>query len=110
MYTIDGCMGTVETASRHDHRPLTVRPAVDCGDSGSLLTLSPRQRSCESKQPVSHPLPVSSFEIKACSGSRPSATDPLHPNSNEINVRSGVAARTPFFVKKSKALQRHGEI
>jgi len=47
---------------------------------------------------------VSSFEIKSCSGSKSSATDPLHTNSNEIKVPSGVAAGTPFFAnKKSKA-------
>ena len=45
-----------------------------------------------------HPIPlISSFEIKPCSGSKPSATDPLHPNSNGIKVPSGVAERTPFF-------------
>jgi hypothetical protein len=33
------------------------------------------------------------------SGSNLSATDPLHPNSNEIKACSGVAERTPFFVK-----------
>jgi hypothetical protein len=35
----------------------------------------------------------------ACSGWNSSATDPLHPNSNEINVPSGVAERPAFFVK-----------
>jgi hypothetical protein len=67
------------------------------------MTLPPRPKSCERKHPVDNPLPVGSFEIKACSGSKPSATDPLHPNSNEIKVRSGVAERTAFFVKKGKA-------
>jgi len=38
-----------------------------------------------------------------CSGSKPSATDPLHTNSNEIIVPSGVAAGTAFSVEKSKA-------
>src|SRR5215472_8247400 len=120
-------MGARETASRPNHQPLsadlnisagkesgppetcetrfsiTCRSGVDCGDYAIPLTLPPRSRSCARKQPVSNLLPVCSFEIKACSGSKPSATDPLHPNSNEIKVCSGVAARTPFFAKKSKA-------
>src|SRR5215472_946953 len=51
-----------------------------------------------------HPIPlVSCFAIKPCSGSKPSATDPLHPNSNEIKVRSGVAERTPFFESNALA-------
>jgi hypothetical protein len=33
------------------------------------------------------------------SGSNPSATDPLHPNSNQINAPSGVAAEAASFVK-----------
>jgi hypothetical protein len=69
-------MGTRETASRQNHQPLPAHLDVSAGIS---------------------------FEIMTCSGSKPSATDPLHPNSNEINVRSGVAERTPFFLEKSKA-------
>jgi hypothetical protein len=37
------------------------------------------------------PLPAPSLREPECSGWKSSATDPLHPNSNEINVRSGVA-------------------
>ena len=33
--------------------------------------------------------------------------DPLHPNSNEINAPSGVAERTPFFVKAEALPAQH---
>jgi hypothetical protein len=36
------------------------------------------------------------------SGSKTSATDPLHPNSFEIKGCSGVAAGTLFYVEKRK--------
>jgi hypothetical protein len=79
------------------------RPALDSSDSGALPTLPLRPKSCDRKQPVSNSLQASPFEINACSGSKTSATDPLHPNFFEIKGCSVVAAGTPFFVKKSKA-------
>src|SRR5215472_7793687 len=111
MYT-NSDMRAVETASRQNHHPLPAHLHVSAGkELGSLekhmhtnpgetrfLNLLPTQAT------IRDPLPVTSFGIKACSGSKPSATDPLHPNSNEIRVRSGVAAGTPFFVKKGKAV------
>jgi len=48
------------------------------------------------------PLLSSAVGEPECSGSKTSATDPLHPNSNEINGCSGVAKRAAFFVRKSK--------
>jgi len=82
---------------------LAVGTAVDCSDSASPLTLPPRPRPGARKQPGSNPLAVGSIEIKACSGSNQSATDPLHTNSNEIKVPSGVAAGAAFSVEKNKA-------
>jgi len=129
MYTIVG-MRMKERASRQNHQPLpahlhlsallTLRFMSGYMEIGSWALpvfrspdhpitrspdspLPPRPKSCERKQPLSHPLPVDSFEVKACSGSYQSATDPLHPNPNEINVPSGVAERAAFFVKKSVA-------
>jgi len=47
------------------------------------------------------PLPSTVGEPE-CSGSRTPATDPLHPNSNEIKVPSGVADRAPFLLRRVK--------
>src|SRR5215472_9095148 len=94
-----------ETSSRQNHRPLPAYLDVSALEKRTPTTPDRTRfsRSCACNQALSNPLRVSSFAIKPCSGSRPSATDPLHPNSNEIKVCSGVAERTPFFVKKSKA-------
>src|SRR5215472_6185038 len=91
-----------ETSSRQNHRPVPAYLHVSALEKRTHTTPDKTRfsRYCARKQASSNPLPVSSFAIKPCSGSRPSATDPLHPNSNEIKVRSGVAERTPFFVKK----------
>ena|SRR5215472_8220741 len=88
-----------ETSSRQNHRPLPAYLDVSALEKRTHTTPDRTRfsRSCARKQASSTPLPVSSFAIKPCSGSKPSATDPLHPNSNEIKVRSGVAERTPFF-------------
>src|SRR5215472_1484432 len=111
-----------ETSSRQNHRPLPAYLDVSALEKRTHTTPDRTRlsRSCACNQALSNPLPVRSFAIKPCSGSRPSATDPLHPNSNEIKVCSGVAERTPFFVKKSKAaagrawifhtFQRHGSM
>src|SRR6516225_1956837 len=45
------------------------------------------------------PLLSSAVREPECSGSKTSATDPLHPNSFEIKGCSGVADRAAFFVK-----------
>ena len=94
-----------ETSSRQNHRPVPAYLDLSALEKRRQTTPDRTRlsRSCACNQALSNPLPVSSFAIKPCSGSRPSATDPLHPNSNEIKVCSGVAERTPFFVKKSKA-------
>src|SRR5215472_16819819 len=94
-----------ETSSRQNHRPVPAYRDVSALEKRTHTTPDRTRfsRSYACNQALSNPLPVSCFAIKPCSGSRPSATDPLHPNSNEIKVCSGVAERTPFFVKKSKA-------
>src|SRR5215472_4202828 len=111
-------MRAKERASRQNQQPLPAHLDLVAGKASGpfekhthtipqetrfSFPLSLGLKSCERQQPLSNPLPVSCFAIKPCSGSRPSATDPLHPNSNEIKVCSGVAERAPFFVKKSKA-------
>jgi hypothetical protein len=52
------------------------------------------------------PLLPSAVGETECSGSKRSATDPLHPKSFEIKGCSGVAAGARFFVKKTKATGR----
>src|SRR5215472_2377013 len=97
-------MGARETASRQSHQPLPAHLDVSAGIGSGPLEKYARTIPGETRFSLPcNPLPVSTCEIKACSGSKPSATDPLHPNSNEIKVCSGVAERTPFFVEKSKA-------
>jgi len=78
------------------------RPAVDCDDSASLLTLRPRPKSCQRKQPLKQAARNYPFEIKAPSGTKNAASVPLTVKPFAINGSSGPTAWTPFFVKKSK--------
>jgi len=83
---------------------LAVGPAVDCGEPGSPLTLSPRPRSCARQQQLSNPLAsgLSSLESRRLAAPIPAASVPLTVKPFEINGSSGTAAWRPFFVRKSK--------
>jgi len=78
-----------------------VGPVMDCGDSGSPLTLSPRPAR---KQSVSNQLAsgVSSLESRRLAAPNPAASVPLTVKPFEINGSSGSAAWRPFFVRKVK--------
>jgi len=82
--------------------PSLPRPAVDYDDSVSLLTLPPRPKSCQRKQPLKQAARNYPFEIKAPSGTKNAASVPLTVKPFAINGSSGPTAWTPFFVKKSK--------
>jgi len=87
-------MRLMERASRQNHQPLPAHldrfagTAEENQANASLLCV---------------PLWPSVVTEPESSGSNPFATDPLHTNSNEMNVPSGVAERAAFFVENSQA-------
>jgi hypothetical protein len=84
--------------------PVGQDASTRCNGCNTCVTSSKTHSRPINMRLVAHATGKPRFFSAATQGSgwKSSATDPLHPNSNEINVPSGVAEGTPFFVKKNQ--------